>query len=594
MDQNVLEHGAVGDGASDCTAAFRSAVSACAESGGGAVRVPAGAWVTGTVMLPSRVFLQLDPGCEVLASYDDALFPPAGRRGYRALVYADGAEDAGIIGEGTLIVRRPDAWRRENPGRARLYGVVIDRARRFTMRGVTLRDPGFFTIYSLGSEDLRFTGLRIYTRSCDNGDGIDFSGSRNVVISDCVIDAGDDAIGLKTHEPEEPRENFVITNCVLSSDWAGIRLGPETCGDMRNIAVSNCVFTDCSDGLKIQLCDSYVLEDVTASNLVMRNVERPLFFTSSSCPMSRRSAKRRPDPGRFRRITVENVTATVDEGRRGWFDPGCAVQGLPDAQIEDVTIRGLRLTVPGGGDAAWDGIADREEFVLRNDYPDVPRSPHFPSCGLFLRHARGVRVEDCVFACSAPDGRHAVRAEDAADLRLIRTEARNCAGLLLHHASPGLLTDGCRGAAEPFPPETAARREAAQALAAEQEAAVISACAVSDRIAALPDARELALFPVPGEEDGGETPPPGFCKLSFRVSPEADGAVRYAETDAEGTILAELDGEPVFRWERPAPYDGVTLAAFRLPDVPPGGHVLALRSGGFRSPVRIVEGTPRR
>ena len=589
MDQNVLDHGAAGDGVTDCTEAFRSAVASCSESGGGFVRVPAGVYVTGTVALLSRVVLRLDPGSVLLAAREDDRFPPMGRRGYRALVYADGAEDAGICGAGTIQLRRDDAWRRENPGRERLYGVVTDRARRFTMEGVTLRDPGYFTVYNLGSEDLRFTGLRIYTRGCDNGDGIDFSGSRNVVISDCIIDAGDDAIGLKTHLPEEPCENFVITNCILSSRWAGIRLGPETCGDIRNVAISNCVFRDCSDGLKLQLCDTYALEDVTASNLVMKNVERPLFFTSSSCPMSRFSKKRRPDPGVFRRVTVENVTAVVDGDRRGWFDPGCCIQGLPDGRIEDVTIRGLRLTLPGGGGGALDGIADREEFLLRNEYPDVPRSPRFPACGFFLRHVKGVRLEDCVLSCRTPDGRRAVRAEDAEDLRLVRTEARNTAGLLRYHAAPGLTLDGC-GGAEPFSPEMAARWEAHMALAGEQEAAVLSSCAVSDEIAALPFVRELVSLPAPEAPDGSS---PCLCALSFSVSGDSGSEARYLETDAAGSILAELDGKSVFRWDRPAPYDGMTLTAFPLPPLSPGGHILTLRADRFGSRVRLLEAEGR-
>ena len=589
MDQNVLDHGAAGDGATDCTEAFRSAVVSCMESGGGYVRVPAGDYVTGTVSLLSKVFLWLGPGSRLLASRDDSRFSPMGRRGYRALIYADGTEDSGIVGEGTIDIRRNDDWRRENTGHNRLYGVITDRARRFTMRGVTLRDPGYFTIYNLGSEDLLFTGLRIYTRSCDNGDGIDFSGSRNVVISDCVIDAGDDAIGLKTHHPEEPCENFVITNCILSSRWAGIRLGPETCGDIRNVTVSNCVFRDCSDGLKLQLCDTYTLEDVSASNLVMKNAERHLFFTSSSCPMSRFSKKCRPDPGVFRRITVENVTAVVDGDRRGWFDPGCCIQGVPGGSIEDVTIRGLRLMLPGGGGQCLDEIADREEFVLRNEYPDVPRSPRFPSCGLFLRHVRGMRLEDCTLSCQAPDGRCAVRAEDAEDLRLIRTDTRNTAGLLRYHKAPGLTLDGCTGA-KPFSPEMADRWKAHSALAAEQEAAVIASCACSDEIAALPGIRELVSVSVSGEADESV---PRVCVLPFSVSGGDVDTTRYLETDAEGPILAELDGRTVFRWDRSAPYDGMALTAFPLPGLSSGNHVLRIRAERFGSPVRLLEASGR-
>src|SRR5688572_32695526 len=54
--------GAKGDGVTDCTAAFRSAIDECTKAGGGKVVVPAGTYLTGAIHLKNNVNLEVSEG----------------------------------------------------------------------------------------------------------------------------------------------------------------------------------------------------------------------------------------------------------------------------------------------------------------------------------------------------------------------------------------------------------------------------------------------------------------------------------------------------------------------------------------------------
>ena len=62
-------------------------------------------------------------------------------------------------------------------------------------------------------------------------DGIDPDCCRNVVIANCIVSTGDDAIVVKSTGPMSRRygvcENITITNCVLHSRDSALKLAPR-------------------------------------------------------------------------------------------------------------------------------------------------------------------------------------------------------------------------------------------------------------------------------------------------------------------------------------------------------------------------------
>ena len=76
-DFSITSYGAKGDGAFDCTMAFRRAITECAGRGGGRVVVPEGRFLTGPIHLANNVNLHLDSDATILFSRDAKKYLPA-------------------------------------------------------------------------------------------------------------------------------------------------------------------------------------------------------------------------------------------------------------------------------------------------------------------------------------------------------------------------------------------------------------------------------------------------------------------------------------------------------------------------------------
>jgi hypothetical protein len=436
---NVLDFGAAADGKTLSTKALQAAIDACHAAGGGRVVVPAGVFVTGTIRLKSHVTLYLNPGARLQGSKDSADYPkdaglcdwhpkfPWGREFTETLIYAEQAEDIAIEGPGTIDgAQRPGSARTfPNPGDPERRRPMLVRLRDCVdvrITDITLTNPASFTTFFVGCRDLLIDRVRIRSRETGNGDGLDFDGCERVRISNCDLVTGDDAIGLKTLQPNKPNRDFVITNCVISSTRAAVRLGPESFADMRNIAVSNCVFRDCRDGFKIQSYEGAVIERMVFSNIVMENVLRPFFVTLNVFSMSKHAPPGRPAAGKLRDLHIGNIRAVVPHNPTGkGFDQPCvAFVGLPGHPIEDVTFTDFNLSMPGGGTREQAGRMNIPELLDEEEL--YPEAIHFkgelPASGIYLRHIRGLRMSQCRIATAKPDARAFLAGDDIEDVTL--------------------------------------------------------------------------------------------------------------------------------------------------------------------------------
>jgi len=99
-------YGAMGDGITDCTEAFRTAIKLCSENGGGKVIVPEGIFLTGPVHLLSNVNLVVSENAVVKFSTDPEKYLPVvftrwegvECMNYSSLIYAYEQENIAITG----------------------------------------------------------------------------------------------------------------------------------------------------------------------------------------------------------------------------------------------------------------------------------------------------------------------------------------------------------------------------------------------------------------------------------------------------------------------------------------------------------------
>lgn len=309
--------------------------------------------------------------------------------------------------------------------------IALKSCRNVTLRDFTILHGGHFGILATEVDNFTIDNLLIDT----NRDGIDIDACSNVRIVNCSVNSPwDDAICLKSsHALGRARltENVTIANCLVSGYDEGtlldgtrrrtwqtrgrphgrIKLGTESGGGFRNIAITNCVFEHCR-GLALEQVDGGVLEDLVISNIAMHDVvNAPIFIRLGA----RLRSPEATGPGRVRRILIENVTAW-----NASRDHGIIIAGLPDHPVEDVVLSNLQFHYEGGGTAAQ---AARVVPELARDYPDPYNFGVMPSWGLFARHVRNLRLRDVDLRLLAPDARPAVFLEDVTGLRVAATTA---------------------------------------------------------------------------------------------------------------------------------------------------------------------------
>jgi len=478
---NILDFGGVPDGATDNTLAFERVVSACFNGGGGYVTVPAGEYVTGTVELKSNVYLELLPGAKLLGSMDFSKYKPTKRGSAwapraallvndklkadeskvnpcKALIMAEDAHHVGIIGQGILDGRRDNTCA-NNPEIGMPYLVVFSHCEDVLLRDVTMYRPGSFTNYLLGCKRVTISGLHINSVGTACGDGIDFDGGEDVTISDCIIDAGDDGIGLKCLTPSEPCVRFSITNCTIRSKyWGCIRIGPESTSHFKNITVSNCVFYDSNDGIKLQLCEEYNFEDFTFTGITMNEVTRPFFLTVSHYPFSIYSSSFRPKCGKMKRINFSNITALLTERRNeNLYTPysGCFLYALPNFPMEDISFDNIRLTCIGGGTKKMAEKVDQHDILdYVGLYPESCLSFEEPPAAAFtIRNGKNIRFSHIDISCIDADERCGFAVEEVDGLTLHGVSVKNVGGLLRKHNCDNLSIEYSGGEVVEFTPE---------------------------------------------------------------------------------------------------------------------------------------------
>jgi polygalacturonase len=357
---NVQEFNAPADGETSATERLQAAVDACARQGGGTVVVPAGKYVTGTLWLRSNITLHLEAGATLLGSNRPDDFPlwssdwegPGVKKGRASLICGENLDKIAITGPGTIDGRGQMWWdsQRREPGKLRRPLLVrFINSRNVRVEDVTLKNSPMWTLSPLACDNVTVRGVTIHNPAdSPNTDGVNPDSCRNVRITDCHIDVGDDCITIKSGKEDDGRrelrvcENITVSNCTLLHGHGGVVMGSEISGSIRNVNISHCKFVGTDRGIRIKARRGRggVVEDVRASHLDMDAVACPivvnLFYECGA-----QGAAKINDLGawpvdettpRFRRIHFSHITA------RGAKYAAAYILGLPEMPVEDISI----------------------------------------------------------------------------------------------------------------------------------------------------------------------------------------------------------------------------------------------------------------
>ena len=374
-DYNVLQQGVVGDGKTLNTQSLQSAIDALHAKGGGQLYFPAGRYLTGSLQLKSNVTLYLEKEAMLLGSTSPYDYPGFSTEKElkvnndhfdQALIYAEGAENIGITGEGCidgqgrelaltidslhhtgeLVDKHYNTYRKRPNTRPKL--LFMRNCRKVELRKTNFRSGAAWGLSFSLCVDLTIDSLHVENRAYWNNDGIDISDCKDVRISNCFINSADDGICLKSHNRGAWNDRVSISNCHIISSASAIKFGTESLGGFKNVTIDN-----------IRIKDTF------------------------------RSA-----------IAIESVDG---------------------AEIENVKLENIEIVCPG---RATRGMAymsvSRLKDVPENEkgYPEFTMFEELPSWGFYVRHVKGIQMHNVKLRLQEDDFRPAFVFDRVSDVRL--------------------------------------------------------------------------------------------------------------------------------------------------------------------------------
>ena len=355
----ITDFGAVADGITNNSPSIQQAIDTCSEKGGGRVSIPSeGTFVSGTIQLKTGVDLHLEDGAILQASKDPCDYATArlaGEYGGNSggfLIQADAANHISLSGHGTIDGQADafmDGWvaeaeqhiRQPKEFRPRVIGLFG--CQRVNIRGITIRDAAQWTCHLTGCEDVVVHGITIRNAlDIPNCDGIDPDHCRNVRISDCHIEAGDDGIVIKTtreYAQYGPSENITIKGCTIVSTSSAIKIGSESVDDIRDVIVSGCIVKRSNRGLSIQLRDEGNVENVMFTNCIVETQAfHKKYWGNGEAVYITATNRHEGQPfGRISNIVCQNI---IFRGENGVF-----IEGTEPGHIEDIYLSAVNGTI---------------------------------------------------------------------------------------------------------------------------------------------------------------------------------------------------------------------------------------------------------
>ncbi len=449
---NVKDYGAKGDGKTLDVNAINKTIDIAAKAGGGTVYFPAGNYLTGSIHLQNYITLYIDNGATIIAApvtasngYDEEEPGPANeyedaghRHWHNSLIWGDSIHNIAIIGHG--LINGENLYHTQVNGNKQSANKAIGliRCRNVIIKDISILHGGWFGILATGVDNFTLDNVKFDT----NRDGVDVDCCHNVRISNCFVNSPyDDGICLKSSYAlgyARSTENVTITNCQLSgydegtlldgtyqrsdnpqyhfSPTGRIKFGTESNGGFKNITITNCVFDYCR-GLALESVDGALLEDVTINNITMRDVVNDPIFIRLGARM--RGPEGTP-VGEIRRVIISNIVSYNSAGNYA-----CTITGIPNHYVDDITLSNIKMYFKAGENKlAPDTIAENEK-----NYPEPGMFGKNPAYGMFIRHAKNIKLSDVEFSFINEDERPAFYLDDVKSIYMFHITPQIKAGV---------------------------------------------------------------------------------------------------------------------------------------------------------------------
>ena len=420
---NILDFGAKSGGAAMNTDAINNAIKDVSTKGGGKVIIPEGLWLTGPIEILSNVNLYTEKNSLILFTdnFDaypiiETSFEGLDTRRCQSPISARNAENIAITGYG-VFDGAGDAWRpvkkeklteRQWSNLVKSGGVVdadgkiwyptagalkgalatkefnnpegieteadwneirpwlrpvllnFVKCKKVLLEDVTFKNSPSWCIHPLSCEFITLNRVKVFNPwYSQNGDALDLESCKNALIVNCIFDAGDDAICIKSGKNEdgrrrgEPCQNVIVKNNTVFHGHGGFVVGSEMSGGVKNIYVADCTFLGTDVGLRFKSTRGRggVVENIYIHNINMIDIpNEPLLFDlfyggKGPNEVTAEDEEQQDmtllpvteETPAFRNIHISNVYCK-GAGRAMFFN------GLPEMPIENVTVKDVMIS----------------------------------------------------------------------------------------------------------------------------------------------------------------------------------------------------------------------------------------------------------
>jgi polygalacturonase len=391
---NIINYGAKPGVEDYKNNAINSAINAAAAVGGGTVIIPKGIWYTGPITLKSNINLHLEDSAVIKFSTNPEDYLPRvftrfegwDCMNYRPLIYAYGENNIAITGKGILdgqanatnwwpwkgksefgwkegMVSQEWNGTTENGGRNKLEKMDFDNVplekrvmtfedrlrpafveltncTNLLLENFTLINSPFWCLHPFLSKNIQVRGVTVKSHG-PNNDGCDPESCEIVLIEKCTFDTGDDCIAIKSGKNNDgrrwarPSKNIIVRNCIMKDGHAGVALGSEISGDVKNVWVENCSMDSPNLDRIIRIKSNPIrggkLENFFIRNLKVGECKEAIFRVE----MKYEKVTEGPFLPQVKNFVMENITS--EKSKYGiWID---GLENAEKKQVSGVVIR---------------------------------------------------------------------------------------------------------------------------------------------------------------------------------------------------------------------------------------------------------------
>ncbi|WP_293943219.1 MULTISPECIES: glycoside hydrolase family 28 protein [unclassified Sphingobacterium] len=456
-DYPITVYGAIGDGQRLNTKIIQQVIDQATAAGGGRVIIPAGQFLTGTLVMKSNIELHLQEGATLLGNTNPLDYKEIEMPGHPvspkqddnsslALLVAYRADNFSITGPGTIdgqgtalalnidslyhlgIIKDPNysSWgnRPNEKVRPKLFRFSL--CNNVSIKEATLRNSACWGLSFELCNRLTIDGVKVHNRAYWNNDGMDITDCKNVRVTNCDINAADDGICLKSYYPGNSNDSVYIANCTVRSGASAVKFGTASYGGFKNVIIDQIkVFDTFRSAIAIESVDGGIIENIRVTNITAKNTGNALFI--------RLGNRTKKTPGTISNVYIGNMEVEVPFGRPdinydiraaepAYHNPfPSSITGIPGHLVKDVTLENIHITYPGRASKAqaYFPVGRLKDFPEKiHDYPEFSMFGEMPCWGLFVRHVSGLHLHNITLKLLEDDFRPAILSADATSMTM--------------------------------------------------------------------------------------------------------------------------------------------------------------------------------